>query len=178
VNVRDAVVGDAEAVREVHRRSIEGLGPEAYGPEQVRAWAAACESADYAAAIEGDGAFLVAEPDQPDGIVGFGSLSPDPPEGYAVDVGGEITAVYVAPEVARRGVGTALYRELERRARRRGVHRLGLLSSRNAVAFYEAHGYGKVRERDHEFSAGDDTGVTGIVVEMVKPRPPASADRG
>jgi putative acetyltransferase len=166
VNVREATVTDAEAVRQVHRRSIKGLGPEAYDPEQVRAWAAGCESADYAGSIEDDGVFLVAERD---GIVGFGSLSLVAPGGYASDVDAEVTGVYVDPDVVRRGVGTALYRGLERRARERDVDRLGLLASRNAVAFYEDRGYERVRERDHEFSAHEATSVTGTVVEMVKP---------
>lgn len=167
MNVREADPEDAEPVRAVHRRSIEGLGPQAYEPQQVRAWAAGCDSADYVAAIEGDGAFLVAELDGD--IVGFGSMSAESPEDYESDADAEVTGVYVAPSVTRRGVGTALYRELERRARAAGVRWLGLQASRNAVPFYEAHGYERVRERDHEFSAHEDTGVTGTVVEMVKP---------
>ncbi len=164
--VREAVSGDAEAVREVHRRSIEGLGPAAYDPEQVAAWAAGCASADYVTRIEGGGVFLVAERND---VVGFGSLSLTPPDGYETQVDAEVTGVYVLPEVAREGVGSALYDALERRARSAGVDRLGLWASRNAVCFYEANGYERVRALDHEFSEHEDTGVTGTVVEMVKP---------
>lgn len=167
MNVREATVEDAESIREVHRQSIEGLGPQAYDPEQVRAWAAGCDSADYAASIESEGAFLVAELDR--SVVGFGSLSLGPPDGYAADVDAEVTGVYVTPGVTRRGVGTALYRELERRARAAGADLLGLWASRNAVPFYEAQGYEQVREHDHEFSADVGTDVTGTVVEMTKP---------
>jgi putative acetyltransferase len=166
VNVRDAVPGDSEAVREVHRRSIEGLGPAAYDSEQVAAWAAGCASADYATSIAETDAFLVAERD---GVVGFGSLSLASPGEYEVDVDAEVTGVYVLPEVTREGVGSALYDALERRARSEGVGVLGLWASRNAVGFYRAKGYQRVRTLDHEFSAHEDTGVTGTVVEMVKP---------
>ncbi|TYL40228.1 N-acetyltransferase [Natronococcus pandeyae] len=163
MEVRDAVPADAEAIREVHVRSIRGLGTDAYTTEQVDAWAAGCESADYERAIR-DLEFLVAERDG--AVVGFGSLAPEPPGRYEADVDAEITGLYVDPSVARQGVGSAIYDELERRARRSGVETLGLSASRNAVPFYEARGYERVREFEHEFSGEESTGVTGTVVEM------------
>ena len=167
MQVREATASDADAVRRVHRASIEGLATESYDREQVDAWAAGCESADYAAAIRADDmAYLVAERDGR--VVGFGSLKLVPPEGYETAVDAAVTGVYVHPSVAREGVGSHLYAELERRARGRGVRRLGLEASRNAVPFYEAHGYERVAERGHEFSAHESTGVTGTVVEMRK----------
>ncbi|XVH33258.1 GNAT family N-acetyltransferase (plasmid) [Haloferacaceae archaeon DSL9] len=80
----------------------------------------------------------------------------------------EVTGVYVHPSVARQGVGTRIYTELERRARTHDVQTVGLSASRNAVAFYEAHGYERVREYTHAFSSHESTGVTGTVVEMKK----------
>lgn len=165
--VRDATPADAEAVRSVHEASIRELGTQAYSREQVDAWAAGCESADYAAAIEADDTtYLVAEHEGE--VVGFGSLSHATPDGYEASVDAEVTGVYVHPDVARDGVGTRLYRELERRARAAGRETLGLQASRNAVPFYDAHGYERVAEHDHEFSGHEDTGVTGVVVEMRK----------
>lgn len=167
MEVREATAADADAVRRVHRASIEGLATEAYDREQVDAWAAGCESADYAAAIEAnEGAYVVAESEGR--TVGFGSLQLAPPGGYEAAVDAEVTGVYVHPSVAREGVGSRVYGELERRARERGVRTLGLEASRNAVPFYEAHGYERVTERTHEFSAHESTGVTGTVVEMTK----------
>ncbi len=164
MDVRDAVPSDAEAVREVHARSITELGRQAYSREQVDAWALRCESADYASAIESDDlVFVVAEADGR--VVGFGSLRLEPSER---DSDAEVTAVYVHPSVARQGVGTAIYTELEGQARARGVQSLGLSASLNAVPFYETQGYERVREAPHEFSAGESTGVTGTVVEMRK----------
>jgi len=166
MRIRDATPADAEAVRRVHADSIEGLGPEAYSQEQVQAWALGCESADYAAAIRETEVFLVAERDGE--VVGFGSLELEPSEeDYESSADAEITGVYVHPSVAREGIGTALYRELETRARGVVVDTLGLLASRNAVPFYEAMGYERVAEHDHEFSSHESTGVTGTVVEMV-----------
>jgi putative acetyltransferase len=83
-------------------------------------------------------------------------------------VGAEVTGVYVLPSVARNGVGTAIYEELERRAHEHGLAELGLLASLPAVPFYEGHGYDHVTEYDHEFSSHEGTGVTGSIVEMKK----------
>lgn len=168
MRVREATPADAEAVRAVHYRSIRDLGVAAYDEEQVEAWAAGCASADYEPDPDAAGEYLVALRDGL--LVGFGSLLADEtPEEQTVDVDATVTAVYVDPSVARQGVGTALYEELEARARRRGATRLGLTASLPAVPFYEAMGYDRVREHDHEFSRHVDTGVTGTVVEMVKP---------
>lgn len=167
MEIRDAAPADAEAVRGVHAASIEGLGPRAYSEEQVAAWARGCESADYTAPIESDDvAFVVAEDDED--VVAFGSLQFSAPEGYLANVDAEVTGVYVHPSVAREGVGTRIYDELERRARTRDVETLGLSASRNAVPFYEEHGYERVGEHTHEFSSHESTGVTGVVVEMTK----------
>lgn len=167
MEVREATSVDAEAVRRVHAESIRKLGSEAYSAEQVEAWAAGCESADYAVAIEStDTRFVVAEDGE--GIYGFGTLSFDAPEEYETAVGGEVTGVYVHPSVAREGVGSAILEDLEREARERGVRTLGLSASLNAVPFYEAREYERVRERRHEFSAHRSTSVEGTVVEMVK----------
>lgn len=166
MEIRDAAPADAEAIWAVHVRSIRELGTDAYAPEQVEAWAAGCESADYEGSIR-DLEFLVTERDGRDGdVVGFGSLAPEPPGRYEADVDAEITGLYVDPSVARQGVGSAICDELERRAHRSGVETLGPSASRNAVPFYEARGYERVREFKHEFSGEDSTGVTRTVVEM------------
>lgn len=167
MNVRDATPADAESVRTVHYESIKGLGTEAYSEEQAAAWAEGCESADYSSAITNDDLeYLVAETDGE--VLGFGSLRLGAPDGYEADVDAEITGIYVHPSVARDGVGTRIYSELERRARASGVGALGLAASLNAVPFYETHGYERVRDVTHEFSSGESTGVTGTVVEMKK----------
>lgn len=170
MTVREATAADAEAVRRVHRASIEGLGPAAYSPEQVTAWARGCESTDYTAGIESKNTyFVVAERKDENGdVVGFGSLSFDVPTNYEVDADAEVTGVYVHPSVAREGIGTELLRTLERTARSEGVERLGLSASLNAVAFYAHRGYERIKTYDHEFSSQVSTGVTGRVVEMTR----------
>lgn len=167
MRIRDATREDTEAIRAVHRASIEAFAPRSYSDEQTNAWARGCDAADYASTVEAaDSALVVAERD--DEVVGFGSLGLDRPDAYETTVGAVITAVYVSPDAAREGVGTRLLADLEHRARATGVERVGLRSSLNAVPFYVARGYRRAAERDHEFSASESTGVTGIVVEMTK----------
>lgn len=165
MRVREATPSDADAVREVHRASIEGLGPAAYAKEQVEAWARGCETAEYSAIDEDDCYFVVAEDES---VVGFGSLRFSSPDGYEAAVDAEVTGLYVHPSVARRGVGSAMLADLEHRAREEGVRTLGLTSSLNAVPFYASQGYERVREYDHEFSGHAAIGVEGRVVEMRK----------
>lgn len=136
MRVREATPEDAEAVQEVHRKWVTGLGPAAYTDEQVAAWARGVEDADYEASITADeNAFVVAEVDDVEvrgsndtggDVVAFGSLSLSAPDGYEADVDAEVTGVYVRPEVVRQGVGSAVLVELERRARTHGAGRVGL----------------------------------------------------
>lgn len=108
---------------------------------------------------------LVAEQE---GVVGFGMLALAEPEDCQADADAEVTAVYVHPDAGREGVGAALYEELERRARAHDVGTLALHASRNAVPFYESHGYERVTEHVHEFATNEARSVTGTVVEMSK----------
>lgn len=166
MRVRDATEKDVPEIRSVHEAAIRELGPAAYTDEQVAAWASGVETADYGAVTADDHAFLVAVDES--AVVGFGSLRWQPPDGYASDPDAEVTGIYVHPDHARDGVGTALLRELEARADRASPDTLGLQASRNAVPFYDAHGYERVTEHAHEFSSERGTDVTGTVVEMTK----------
>ncbi|MFD1512405.1 GNAT family N-acetyltransferase [Halomarina rubra] len=167
MNVREATAADSEAVRRVHSESIRGLGVDAYTQQQVDAWAAGCESADYSGAIASDGLYYVVAEDG-DEITGFGSLSIDVEGNEGTMETAEVTAVYVRPTAARRGVGSSLYAALERRARTLGVDRLELSASLTAVAFYESHGFEREGTSTHEFSGHEGTEVEGTVVEMSK----------
>lgn len=165
--IRTATAEDAPAIREMHERSIRELGAEGYGEDQVDAWARGATDADYETVIESDSSdVVVAERDG--NVVGFGTLVHEEPDEYDADVDAEITAVYVDPVVSRRGFGSALYRELERRAREAGHEALGLWSSRNAVDFYDDHEFESVTEHEHTFSPEGEEAVTGTVLEMRK----------
>lgn len=129
---------DARAFLEVHHAAVRGLAAKDYPPVVIAAWAplpihnaTVCR---FLANLDGE-VRLVAEVG--DAIVGVGAL---------VAAKSELRACYVAPTVARRGVGTALVRAIERHARDRGLTSLKLDSSVTAEPFYAALGY-QVRAR-------------------------------
>ncbi|WP_255195064.1 GNAT family N-acetyltransferase [Halorarius litoreus] len=136
--VRLATPDDAQALPDLHSDAVEAFGPGHYTPEQVDRWSSRGERTP-----EG---YPVDEPAQHftvcvrDGeVAGFGHLAI---EAEAVH------AVYVHPDHARAGVGSALLAELEGFARGRGVDTLALQSSLNAVGFYEQAGYDRLHESE------------------------------
>jgi putative acetyltransferase len=62
----------------------------------------------------------------------------------------ELRACYVAPDAGRKGVGSALVREIERAAREQRVPRLKLDSPVTAERLYQTVGY-EVAERGEHF---------------------------
>lgn len=161
ISVREAVAGDAQQVCDVHLASIEAFGRQSYTSEQVAAWAHDRDPDEYPIEAE-DTHFVVAENET--GVAGFGWMTPDAGEHLQTDVEGEITAIYIDPSVARNGVGSRLYTELETEAFRRNIDSLGLWASRNAVPFYEAQGYERIADHNHEYQDG----VELTLVEMRK----------
>ena len=137
---------DRGAVANLHRRSARDLGARAYDEETAKAWAGDRCHCDYDLGDAGS-TYVVAvtSPDvtrgprverSPGGgegdVAGFGHLNADT---------GAVEAVYVSPTYVGEGVGTKLLEHLEARAVEAGLEELSLVSSLNAVGFYEHHGY-------------------------------------
>lgn len=166
VTVRDATDDDRIAVSDLHVDSVQELGSEAYDENVVRAWIGDDRDSDGYPIGDADVEFIVAERDGE--VAGFGEVGNVDPADYpalvdgsddALAATGEIRAVYVHPDHARSGVGTALLAELERRAHRYGFDSLVLTASLNAVPFYEHHGYEAVAELVHEFGGEVEGGA-------------------
>ena len=139
VTIRDATPADAEAIADVHAASIRELGTEAYDNEQVHAWLSNVPPEAYPIG-KPDHSVVVAEfEDGDDEMVGFGLLDCD--SDAHDDSTGEVGAVYVHPDHAREGVGSAILDSLESAAREAGLETLVLTASRNAIDFYSARGY-------------------------------------
>ncbi|MFW5939913.1 MAG: GNAT family N-acetyltransferase [Halolamina sp.] len=158
VDVREATRADRTAIREVHVASVRGLAPEAYSGAVVDAWVGDENRDPRQYRVEGeDVVFLVAVDDGE--VVGFGesTTNQDATATYDIDTDAEVRAVYVAPDYAGEGVGTALLDELEARGQNRGVSTIALTASLNAVGFYESHDYERVETTEHEFG-GEETG--------------------
>jgi putative acetyltransferase len=127
--VRPARAGDEAGVFQVHVRAIRETASRCYSAEQIAAWSGNLRPDIYTGTIAAGRLFVAEESGQ---VVGFGDL----------DVAsGEVTAIYVVPEAQGRGVGGALLEEAENRARQAGLREIRLVSSVNAVAFYERRGF-------------------------------------
>ena len=165
VEVRNARRSDRQAIRDLHVESVRELAPAAYREAVVDAWVGdeerdpanyevtADESAFFVADVEGD-------------VVGFGEIvsREGATSAYDMAADAEVRAVYVAPDWAGDGIGSALLAELESWGRERDLKTVVLTASLNAVDFYEARGYEQVRERTHTFGGE----VEGPVVVMRK----------
>ena len=122
---------------EIHRSAIRGLASSHYPAEVIDGWVVpTTDDTLRALTTNEDGEIrLLAEHDGTP--VGIGAL---------VVANAELRACYVAATAARRGVGSAIVREIERIARAHGLTRLTLAASLNAEPFYASNGY-EVRER-------------------------------
>ena len=152
--VRRAREEDAEGVWRVHTRAIRGIANSHYTPEEVEAWASPRKPEHYAEAIRNK-EFYVAE--EEGAVIGFGTLNPEE---------NEIEAVYVSPQVVRRGVGSAILVRLEERARDLGLKTLKMDASLNAVPFYRSAGYESQKGMKHRLSSGVEIGCELMTKEL------------
>jgi ribosomal protein S18 acetylase RimI-like enzyme len=140
--VRRAREEDSEGVWRVHVRAIREIANSHYSPEEIEAWASPRRPEHYVEPIR-KMEFYVAE--EGGAVIGFGALSHE---------NSEIEAVYVSPEVVRRGVGSAILRQLEVSARNLGVKSLKMDASLNAVPFYRSAGYESDKIATHRLASG------------------------
>jgi GNAT superfamily N-acetyltransferase len=73
----------------------------------------------------------------------------------------ELEGLFVEPAEWRKGIGTALVRQIEREAAAWGANRLHVLANANVLGFYEAAGFTRIGEQKTEL------GPVGLL--MVKP---------
>ena len=128
VRIRRARLADAGALAAAMRAAVRGVPAGAYPARTLAAWASLPPLYHAWAMSEGGETVLVAE--RGGRIVGYAGLR-----------GPELTALFVRPSAARRGVATVLLARIEALARRRGVERLRVAAARSGVAFYRARGF-------------------------------------
>jgi putative acetyltransferase len=134
MEIRPAAAADAVTIIDLHFAAVHETAAAFYPAEVLEAWSKRPDEARYQrmrdAIAKGEEVFVVAE--DASGVVAFGSILPSLQE---------LHAVYVHPKVGRRGVGSRILADLERRAIDRGVRQLHLSASVNAEAFYRRAGY-------------------------------------
>jgi putative acetyltransferase len=154
--VRRARQEDTPAFIDIHHRSVRGLASGHYAAEVLNAWAPPVGEYDlheFERNVDGE-IRLIAEVDGT--AVGIGAL---------VVADSELRACYVVPDAARRGVGSAIVREIERIAKAEGLSELTLQASVNAEPFYLALGYHVIERGEHALRGGQRMAA----VKMTKP---------
>ena len=136
MKIRRATTDDVRQISEVHRASIREICSSAYSPEQIAAWTEPLAPERYLPAIR-DFEFFVAEEQE---IVGFSILNLE---------GAELNAIYLHPAATARGIGRSLFEHAENIAREASLSELKLKSTTNAVGFYRACGFSRVRDSVH-----------------------------
>lgn len=133
--IREATRADSDPIRTVHGAAIRDLRGRYYTDAELAAWA----ERDPTTHLE-EGSVCVVLEFQGE-VVGFAALAP------AVS---ELTAVYVAPQHNRTGVGRRLVSDLESRARDRGLSTLHLVTPITASFFHLRMGYRSVDSAVYE----------------------------
>jgi putative acetyltransferase len=127
--LRSFVASDAEALAEVYRDAVRGIGPQAYTAEQVAAWASYPDDLAEFRDRMSCGLTLVAE--EASRVIAFGQLEPTD----------HLAFLYCSAARARRGVGSAIYSALEAHAFSRGVSEIRTEASTISRPFFEKQGY-------------------------------------
>lgn len=138
VSVRTAAPADAREILEVKQAAISELATQTYTPAELDAWAPDNDALEeYREAMSAD-AFQVLVAEDGARIVGYAVLN-------ATDA--RIEALFVRPFWTRAGIGTRLLSQLETSATFADCQQLSVVSSLNAVPFYESLEYDRVGDR-------------------------------
>jgi putative acetyltransferase len=168
VSIREMRPADARAFLEVQHRAVRELAADDYPLDVIEAWAPlpiTPEHVDFVRSTANREYRLVAELDGE--IVGIGCLAPK---------NNELRACYVAPWATRKGVGSAILREIERVARDQGVTTLHADSSLTAEPFYRVNGYEVCASGDHVLNNGARMTCVRIRKNLA-PRDPSASKR-
>jgi len=150
---RAATAADLAALWPLRTRAVRARCAAHYPATVIETWSASAPPASLAELVN-LGSAVVAEED--------GALA-----GFAVlDLAsGEVDAVFVEPRHQGRGIALDLLRWLEGLAQGRGVQRLFLSASLNAVAFYERAGFMRVRDEVYAHRSG--IGIASVFMEKM-----------
>jgi putative acetyltransferase len=137
LTIRPVTAADIDPLAALQEASIMRHGIAAYGEAKARAWARVGH--EFKRVLVEDGQFFVAE--QAGERLGVGGWSPDSLENGVA----WIRYLFVHPDHVRRGIGRRLVEVAEAAALNVGRSRFDVWSSVNAVPFYQALGYRRVR---------------------------------
>lgn len=151
--LRPFLPADAATLAALFRASVEKLAEEDYDDEQRAAWISAADDEDAFAGRLAEALTLVALVDGE--IAGFASLKANT----------DFDMLYVRPDLAGRGVGSALAEAIEKLAGARGAKTLSVDASDAARDFFAARGY-VAKTRNTKEIAGQWLGNTTMTKEL------------
>ena len=142
ITLRPALPDDIDALWALRTVAVRVSCATHYAPEQIAVWTASPVPPAYAAMLAAGGGIVAM---QDDAITGYAMLDV---------IKHEVDAVFVDPACAGLGIGKRLLAALELLARQRGIVRLHLSASLNAVPFYAAAGFVALREEAYAHPSG------------------------
>ncbi|KAB8058717.1 GNAT family N-acetyltransferase [Janthinobacterium sp. FT14W] len=142
ITLRPALPFDVAALWALRTVAVRVSCATHYAPEQIAAWTASPVPDGYAAMLAAGGGIVAM---QDAAIAGYAMLDVNTHE---------VDAVFVDPARAGLGIGKRLLAALEQLARGRGIARLHLSASLNAVPFYAAAGFTALREEAYAHPSG------------------------
>jgi putative acetyltransferase len=142
IHLRPALPFDIDALWALRTIAVRVSCATHYAPEQIAVWTASPVPPAYAAMLAAGGGIVAM---QGESLAGYAMLDIDKHE---------VDAVFVDPARAGLGIGKRLLAALEQLARERGMVRLQLSASLNAVPFYRAAGFVSLREEAYAHPSG------------------------
>ena len=151
--LRPFLPSEAPTLAAVFRASVEELTAEDYSDDQREAWAsAAADEGEFAAKLSGALTIVALIGGE---IAGFASLK----DNTLFDM------LYVRPDVAGQGVGSALAEAIEKLAGARGTKKLTVEAADSARDFFAARGY-VPQSRNTVIVGGEWLGNTTMIREL------------
>lgn len=138
--IRPFVPQDALQVAQVFFEAVHGLGPDAYSPAQVDAWAPGLPDIQKIVNRALDGRVFLVAVDRGDLVVGYGDMEQN----------GHIDHLYCHPAAKRQGVATAIYQRLEQAAQGLDLKRLYVEASELALPFFTHQGFTLIARQEVE----------------------------
>lgn len=146
IHVRQMRSEDAHAYLHVHRAAVRKIAAKDYSPSVIEQWAPLPITAKAIEEVRTNRESEIRILAEIKGeIVGMAAI---------ILAKNELRACYVAPDAARKGVGSALVHEIEQIAQKHGLTWLELDASVTSEPFYTALGYKVRRHGEHLLGSG------------------------
>lgn len=140
--VRAGSPADSQGLLDVHMAAVMGAGAQSYGEEIAKSWIANLTVESYSSAMQNE-EFEVALEQATGRVVAFCSIRAD-----------EVCGLYVHPSFGHRGLAAALLARAEKKIASGGHSAIRLTASLPGLAFYQRHGYSRIREWDKPTRGG------------------------